>query len=44
MVIDDEAGYFALFHLEELLIFLGHPPDVCLAVNPSEVYQRYAFA
>lgn len=44
MVVDDEAGYFAFFHLEELLILLGHPPDVCLAVNSSEVYQRYVFA
>jgi hypothetical protein len=44
MVMDDETGYFALFHLEEILTLLGHPPDVCLAINPREVYQRYAFA
>jgi hypothetical protein len=44
MVIDDETDYFAFFHLEELLTLLGHPPDICLAINPHEVYQRYAIA
>jgi len=42
MVIDDMAGYYAFFHLEELLTLLGHPPETCLAINPDEVLQRYA--
>ena len=41
MVIDEDAGCYAFFHLEELLTLLGHPPDLCLAVTPHEVLQRY---
>ena len=41
MVIDDDAHCYALFHLEELLTLLGHPPDICLAVTPHEVLQHY---
>jgi len=44
MVIDDEAGCYAFFHLEELLTLLGHPPETCLAINPDEVLQGYAVA
>lgn len=42
MVIDDQVGCYAFFHIEELLTLLGHPPDSCLVVDPREVWQRYA--
>lgn len=42
MVIDDASGYYALFHLEELLTLLGHPPRICLSINPDTVWQQYA--
>ena len=44
MVIDDASGIYALFHLEELLTLLGHPPDICLAVNPNDVLRQYGAA
>ena len=44
MVIDDNSHSFALFHLEELLTLLGHPPATCLAIQPHEVLHRYAAA
>jgi len=42
MVIDDASHSFAIFHLEELLTLLGHPPATCLAFQPTEVLLRYA--
>ena len=42
MVIDETSHAFALFHLEELLTLLGHPPTFCLAIHPQEVLHRYA--
>lgn len=42
MVIDAPSRSFALFHLEELLTLLGHPPSVCLTFQPKEVLLRYA--
>jgi hypothetical protein len=42
LVIDDETEAFAFFQLEELLILLGHPPNLCLVSDPNEVRQRYA--
>jgi hypothetical protein len=44
MVIDDEIHSFAFFQLEELLILLGHPPNVCLFADPNDVRQRYGLA
>jgi len=44
MIVDDQAGCYAFFHLEELLTLLGHPPDFCFAFNPHQVLQRYARA
>jgi hypothetical protein len=41
MVIDEETESFAFFHLEELLILLGHPPNVCLFADPNQVRLRY---
>jgi len=42
MVIDDASHTFALFHIEELLTLLGHPPTICLTIHPDEVLLRYA--
>jgi hypothetical protein len=42
MVIDDASHTFALFHIEELLTLLGHPPTICLTVQPDEVLRSYA--
>jgi len=42
MVVDEVTQSFALFHLEELLILLGHPPQHCLAFQPEEVLRCYA--
>lgn len=42
MVVDDATQSFALFHLEELLILLGHPPQLCLQHQPVDVLSRYA--
>jgi hypothetical protein len=44
MVIDDTTHTFALFHIEELLTLLGHPPATCLAIQPDQVLLRYAAA
>jgi Transposase DDE domain len=44
MVIDDQHDTFAFFQLEELLILLGHPPQLCLFTDPSKVCQRYGLA
>jgi hypothetical protein len=44
MVIDDEIHSFAFFQLEELLILLGHPSNVCLFADPNDVRQRYGLA
>ena len=44
MVIDDASDCYALFHLEELLTLLGHPPNICLSVDPNDVLQRYGAA
>jgi hypothetical protein len=44
MVVDDENETFAFFQLEELLIFLGHPPTICLFTDPQQVRQRYGMA
>ena len=44
MVIADEAGCYAFFHLEELLTLLGHPPDICLTINPNVALQHYGVA
>ena len=41
MVIDDETESFAFFQLEELLILLGHPPNVCLFADPNQVRLHY---
>jgi hypothetical protein len=42
MVVDDLSHSFALFHIEELLTLLGHPPTICLTIQPDEVLSRYA--
>lgn len=42
IVIDDASSSFAIFHIEELLTLLGHPPSLCLTIQPSEVLLRYA--
>lgn len=42
MVIDDASHTFALFHIEELLTLLGHPPTICLTIQPDQVLQSYA--
>ena len=44
MVIDEQRESFAFFQLEELLILLGHPPNLCLFSDPHEVRQRYGLA
>ena len=41
MVIDDQSQPFAFFHLEQLLILLAPPPNICLFSDPNEVRQRY---
>jgi hypothetical protein len=44
MVVDDLTDSFAFFQLEELLILLGHPPNLCLFSDPLEVRRRYGMA
>jgi hypothetical protein len=40
LVVTDD--YYAIFDLEELLIILGSPPQICWRVDPPEVRQRFA--
>jgi hypothetical protein len=42
MVIDHASHTFALFQIEELLTLLGHPPTICLTIQPDQVLQSYA--
>lgn len=34
--------FYAIFDIEELLILLGRPPELCWRVNKAQVYRKYA--